>query len=113
MLFFVLLARILLSAFFSGQAVSLIYSLCGGLLCFAVMCLINRFFKRAFHLHHQYFRRLFHNAGQIAAAFLITRSSGIFNLSALSDTQRRHSGFFTGLCAHYAQKYLLPHMKRQ
>ena len=111
--FFVLLARILLSAFFSGQAVSLIYSLCGGLLCFAVMCLINRFLSGHLIFITSIFGALFHNAGQIAAAFLITRSSGILTYLPFLILSGAITGLFTGLCAHYAQKYLLPQMKRQ
>ena len=38
----VLLMRILLASFFFGQAISLLYSLAGGLLCFAAMLLIHR-----------------------------------------------------------------------
>lgn len=111
--FWVLLARIFLSSFFSGQAVSLLYSLCGGLLCFFVMCLINRFLSGHFIFITSVFGALFHNAGQIAAAFLITRSAGILSYLPFLVLSGAITGLFTGLCAHYAQKYLLPHIGRQ
>ena len=46
--FLVLLARILLSSFFFGQLLSLLYSFCGGLLCMLVTWLVNSFISPAF-----------------------------------------------------------------
>ncbi len=111
--FIVLLARIFLSAFFAGQAVSLIYSLCGGLFCFAIMCLLNCFLNGHFVFITSIFGALLHNAGQLSAAFLITRNVGVFAYLPFLILSGTITGLFTGLCAHYAQKYLLPHIPRQ
>ncbi len=44
----VLLARVLLAGLLFGQAMSLLYSLCGGLLCFVAMTLASRMLHRHF-----------------------------------------------------------------
>ena len=77
------------------------------------MCLINRFLSGHFIFITSIFGALFHNAGQIAAAFLITRSTGILTYLPFLILSGTITGLFTGLCAHYAQKYLLPHIRRQ
>lgn len=110
--FIVLLARIFLSAFFAGQAVSLIYSLCGGLFCFVIMCLLNRFLNGHFIFITSIFGALLHNAGQLGAAFLITRNVSVLAYLPFLVLSGTITGLFTGLCAHYAQKYLLPHIPR-
>lgn len=110
--FIVLLARIFLSAFLAGQAISLIYSLCGGILCFVVMCLTNRFLRGHFIFITSIFGALSHNAGQLGAAFLITRNTGVLAYFPFLILSAAITGLFTGLCAHYAHKYLLPHVPR-
>lgn len=109
---FVLLARILLSSFFTGQAVSLLYSLCGGFFCLTAMCLINRFLSGRFIFITSVFGALFHNAGQLLIAYFITRTIGIFSYLPFLIISGIVTGLFTGLCAHYAQKYLIPHVKQ-
>ena len=46
--FLVLILRIILSSIFAGQGMSFLYSLAGGLLCFLVMFLLSRLFRRSF-----------------------------------------------------------------
>ena len=110
--FLVLLARIFLSTIFAGQAMSLLYSLCGGLFCFAAMCLINRFLSGHFIFITSIFGALFHNAGQFLAAFLITRTMGVLAYLPFLILSGTVTGLFTGLCAHYTQKYLMPHVPK-
>ena len=70
--FFVLLVRILLASLFFGQAISLLYSLSGGLLCLLAMV----FVQRLLHGHYLFLASMtgavFHNLGQIGVAFLLT-----------------------------------------
>ena len=110
--FWVLLARILLSSVFSGQIVTLFYSLCGGILCFAAMYVINRFLCARFVFITSIFGALFHNTGQILVAYATTRTTGIFVYLPFLTVSGIITGLFTGLCAYYAQKYLMPHVKK-
>ena len=107
---FVLFARILLSSMFAGQAMSLLYSLCGGALCFAVMCLVNRFLCSKYIFITSIFGALAHNAGQLLVAYLILRSAGVFAYLPFLTVSAVVTGLFTGLCAHYSQKYLMKHV---
>lgn len=102
----VLFVRILLSSFFTGQAMSLIYSLCGGLLCFVIMCLLNRLLSERFIVITSIFGALFHNLGQLTAAYLLTGTAGVFAYLPFLILSGTLTGLFTGLSAHYAQKYL-------
>ena len=104
--FYVLLARILLSSFFTGQALYLVYSLCGGLFCFVIMCLLHRFLSGHFIFITSIFGALFHNLGQLSAAFLVTGTPGVFTYLPFLILSGTVTGLFTGLCTHYAQKYL-------
>ncbi len=110
--FFVLFARILLSSMFAGQAMSLLYSLCGGALCFAAMCIVNRFLWGKYIFITSIFGALFHNAGQLLVAYLILRSVSVFTYLPFLTLSAVATGLFTGLCAHYSQKYLMVHVRR-
>ncbi len=109
--FWVLMARILLSSVFSGQMITLLYSLCGGILCFAAMYAVNRFLSARFIFITSIFGALFHNIGQILIAYALTRTAGIFAYLPFLTVSGMVTGLFTGLCAYYAQKYLMPHIK--
>jgi Predicted membrane protein len=96
-----LFARILLSSMFSGNLMSLFYSLTGGLFCFLVMLLV----KRALTLEQIWvcsiLGSLAHNAGQILIAIIMTGSwRMIFYLPALILSGIL-AGLFTGLLAQY------------
>ena len=108
----VLTVRILLSAFFAGQALSLLYSFAGGLLALLVMALLNRFLSGRFLFITGIFGALAHNTGQLCAACLILGSSGVFAYLPFLIISGSITGLFTGLCAHYAAKYLKPHLSR-
>lgn len=108
----VLLMRILLAGFFFGQGVSLLYSLAGGLLCFGAMFFANKLLQN----HHIYLTAIigatFHNLGQLCIAFLITQTVGIWAYLPFLLISAIFTGLFTGLCAHYSQRYLVPVMER-
>ena len=108
----VLTARILLSVFFSGQALSLLYSFAGGMLALFVMALLNRFLSGRFLFITGIFGALAHNTGQLGAACLILGSPGVFAYMPFLMFSGSITGFFTGLSAHYAAKYLKPHLSR-
>lgn len=109
---FVLIARILLSAIFAGQVISLLYSFAGGLLALLVMTLLNRFLLGRFLFLTGIFGALAHNVGQLCAACLILGSPWVFAYLPFLLLSGSITGLFTGLCAHYAAKYLRPHLSR-
>ncbi|HKM34832.1 MAG TPA: Gx transporter family protein [Lachnospiraceae bacterium] len=109
----VLMCRIFLGTMFTGQAMSLLYSLCGGILCLIAMILVNRLLNGHFVFLTSMFGALIHNIGQLAVAYFITATAGVFAYLPFLILSGVLTGLFTGLCAHYTQKYLIPHMKKQ
>lgn len=102
----VLIARTLLSTFFFSQAVSLIYSLAGGLFSLGIMVLCNRLLHRRYSILVSMTGGITHNLGQLSAAYLITLTPGVFVYLPFLILGGMVTGLFTGLCAHFAQKYL-------
>lgn len=98
----VLLARVLLSALLFGQAMSLIYSLCGGLLCLLAMSLSSRLLRKSFPELTSVLGGIFHNVGQLLAAFLITAVPGVLVYLPYLLLSGTAAGLFTGLCARFA-----------
>ncbi|MBQ7933663.1 MAG: Gx transporter family protein [Lachnospiraceae bacterium] len=102
----VLLARILLSTLLFGQAMSLLYSLAGGLACLALMYPISRLL----HQKHIYITgimgALAHNMAQLLVAFGITQVAGVFVYCPFLLLSGIVTGCFTGLCCHFLLKYL-------
>lgn len=102
----VLLARILLSALLFGQALSLLYSICGGLLCFAAMALAGRLLHRRLPELTSILGGVFHNIGQLLAALLITGVPAVLACLPYLMISGIVTGLFTGLCARFALRYL-------
>jgi len=104
----VLLCRVVLGAVFSGRIAALAYSLAGGLLSWALMCLLRKIVTERQIWVMSILGGLFHNIGQLFAAMVITGTPSIavyFPVLALSGMA---AGLFTGLCA----QALLSHMRR-
>lgn len=106
--FLVLITRILLSTLLFGQAMSLLYSLAGGLLCFGAMYVVDRMLRKHFLYLTSAFGALFHNLGQLTVAFLLTAVPGVLVYLPFLMLSGILTGLFTGLCAHFTLKYLLP-----
>ena len=104
----VLLMRILLASFFFGQAVSLLYSLVGGLLCFVAMLLVHKLLQGHFLVLVSIIGAIFHNLGQLSVAFLITEVPGVLVYLPFLMLSAIVTGLFTGLCAHFTQRFLMP-----
>lgn len=102
--FVLLLLRIILGSIFSGRMVSFIYSLSGGLLCFAVMAITVGFFGRERLWIVSVFGAVAHNAGQLLAAAAIMSSVGVFAYFPVLIVSGIVTGAFTGLCAQLALK---------
>lgn len=95
----ILLARILLGSMFSGQMMSLFYSLAGGFLCYLVMLLLHKIFTRKQIWICSVLGAVAHNMGQIAVAVLITRTVSLFYYLPVLLISGIIAGIFTGLCA--------------
>lgn len=95
----VLFVRILLGSICAGQLMSFMYSLCGGLLCFVTMALINRLLKKKFVFITSVFGALAHNVGQIAVAIVLTASFSIVVYLPILLISAVLTGLFTGFCA--------------
>lgn len=104
--FLVLFARILLATFAFGQFVSLLYSLCGGIFCFAAMFMVQKLLRNRHIYITSIFGALFHNLGQILIALLLTRTIGVLSYLPFLIICAVVTGLFTGLCAHFAAKLL-------
>ena len=110
--FLVLLARIMLASVLNGQMMSFLYSLSGGLFCFAAMFFCNRLLHKKYIYITSITGALFHNVGQLLAAFLLLRSWGIAVYIPVLMISGIVTGLFTGLCAHFFRKKMDGWMKR-
>lgn len=95
----VLFLRIVLGSIFTGQVVSFIYSLTGGLLSFVLMVLLKRFFplKQVWVL--SVLSAVIHNIGQLFAAILMTGTIQIAYYLPVLLVSGIIAGALTGLCA--------------
>lgn len=103
----VLLVRILLATFFFGQALSMLYSLAGGFCCLLAMYLSNKLLSGHYLFLTSIVGAIFHNLGQLLVAFLITQVAGVLVYLPFLMLAGVITGLFTGLCAHFACKYLI------
>lgn len=103
---FVLLARVLLSSLLFGQALSLLYSLAGGMLSLLLMALTVKLLHKKYTFLTGAVGGLSHNLGQLLTAFLITATVGVFTYLPFLILSGILTGLFTGLCAGFAGKYL-------
>lgn len=102
---FLLTARILLSTFLFGQAMSLLYSLAGGLLSFVAMVPVQHLLQKHFIYLTAIVGALFHNIGQLLVAFLLTSVPGVLTYLPFLIVSAVLTGLFTGLCAHFTLKH--------
>ena len=106
--FLVLLMRILIAGFLFGQAMSLLYSLTGGILSLVSMYLIYKLLQGQFTFLTGIFGALFHNLGQLSVAMLLVSGTAPLAYLPFFILSSMITGTFTGLCAHYASKKLPP-----
>lgn len=108
----VLGTRLLLSTVLFGQTVGFLYSLAGASLSLAAMVLVNRLLQNRYLFLTSVTGGITHNLGQLLVAFLITKVPGVLLYLPFLILAGMVTGLFTGLCAHFAQKYLLPVIRR-
>lgn len=108
----VLTARILLSSLLFGQAVSLLYSLAGGILSMFVMFFVSRLLHKKMLFLTGAMGGLSHNLGQLLTAFALTATPGVLAYLPFLILSGIAAGLFTGLAASFAERFLISHIKR-
>lgn len=96
--FLVLMLRIFLASVFYGQIVYLVYSMAGGILCFLADVVINRLLKGKYIYITAVFGALFHNVGQMLAAFFFL-GKGVLPYFPYMVLCGIITGLFTGILA--------------
>ncbi len=104
----ILLCRVFLGSVFSGQMMTLFYSLAGGVLSWLVMLLL----RRVLTLHQMWLcspiAGIFHNLGQLLAAVVLMGTWTVLAYLPYLIIAGAASGVFTGLCA----QFLLARLKK-
>lgn len=95
----VLILRIVLGSIFTGQLVSFIYSLTGGVLSFLLMVLLKRFFPLKQLWVLSALSGVMHNVGQLLAAVLMTQTAELVFYLPVLIISGIIAGACTGLCA--------------
>ncbi len=103
--FLILVVRIILGNFFSGQMMSLIYSLCGGALCYLVTVCLKPIFKSNTMWFLGVAGAIAHSIGQLACACVLFRSLSFIYYAPVMCIFSCISGTFTGLCAQFMVKH--------
>ena len=98
----VLACRILLATIFFGQAVSLSYSLAGGVLCLLTMSLIQMLLQRKYLVLTSIMGAISHNVAQLFVAFFITQVHAVFGYLPFLLISAVLTGAFTGFCAQFS-----------
>lgn len=112
----ILIVRILLGSMFSGQMMSLVYSLSGGLLCYLVMLLLRKLLTHKQIWVCSVISAIAHNIGQIAAAIAVTSTPALITYLPVLLISGIAAGLFTGFCAQFAVNRLgtlLPELKNK
>jgi len=107
--FLILILRIILGNMFTGQMMSLIYSLSGGLLSFVITVILKRFFPLNTIWALGIIGALFHTLGQTVCATILFNSNSFLYYSVFLSVLSFVSGAFTGFCAQLLVKYLKTH----
>lgn len=102
--FLVLMLRIALSFLLFGNAMSALFSLGGGLLCFGAMSVVSAFLDKTQIWAVSITGAIFHSLGQIIVAYFVTGQKEIFYYLAVMILSSVITGLFTGLCATYSIK---------
>lgn len=95
----ILICRVFLGSVFSGQMMTLFYSLGGGLLCWLAMCLLHRVLTRKQIWVAGVLGAVVHNFGQIMVAIALTRTPGLMVYLPVLTLSGILTGAFTGTAA--------------
>ena len=97
----ILFVRIAMGSVFAGGVSGFIFSICGGVLAYAVMCLTVRAFPLKMLWVVSALGAVAHNIGQLIAAVAITRTAALLVYAPVLLASGIVTGVFTGLAATY------------
>lgn len=103
--FLIVIVRILLGAFFSGNMMALLYSLASGLLCLTGMLFLKKVIPQKYIWLCSVFGAVFHNLGQTIVACLIA-GWGMLAYFPFLLVSGCLAGAFTGGCARLVLLYI-------
>ena len=95
----ILLGRIALGSIFAGQMMSFLYSLGGGLLCFAAMLLVRKILKEDQIWVASVIGAVFHNIGQTLVAIAVFETVNVAYYFPVLLLSGLVTGLFTGVAA--------------
>ncbi len=107
----VLLVRIVLAGVFAGSFSAILFSLAGGLLSWLVMALTLGLFPENRLWVVSVFGAIAHNAGQLLAAMLVTKTTALIAYAPALLCAAIVTGAFTGAAAQALQKPLRGHIR--
>ena len=97
--FLILLARIFIMAVFSGQSVSFLYSLAGGIACFVLMVLMKKILNNKQIFICSIVGAIAHNTAQILVASFLLQSKEILFYLPILTVSAIFTGSITGIIA--------------
>ena len=97
----ILFVRIAMGSVFAGGVSGFIFSICGGVLAYAVMCLTVRAFPLKMLWVVSVLGAVAHNIGQLIAAVAITKTAALLVYAPVLLASGIVTGVFTGLAAAY------------
>ena len=97
----ILVSRVFLGSVFSGQMMTFLYSLSGGLLCYVAMLFLRLVLTKDQIWVCSCIGGACHNLGQLAAAMLVLRTTVVVFYLPHLLLAGLCAGLFTGLCAQF------------
>ena len=104
----ILVSRVFLGAVFSGQMMTLLYSMGGGLLAWLAMTLLRRALTRRQIWLYSPVAAVFHNIGQLLVAAGVMKTWVVMAYLPYLLLSGIVTGLFTGLCA----QFLINHLEK-
>ena len=104
----ILLMRVLMGAAFAGSPATLLYSAAGGILAYALMCVLTAVMPEKRLWAVSALSGVAHNAGQLLACALIVKTPGVFAYAPILAVSGILTGVFTGVTA----MYLIPAVRK-
>lgn len=97
----ILFVRVFLGSVFSGQISTLLYSLGGGMTCFASLLVMRKIITLDQLWVASVIGAVFHNVGQVIVAVIVTGTPSIAVYLPVLLVSGIIAGLFTGLCAQF------------
>lgn len=99
-------SRVILGSFFSGNLSALIYSMSGAIFCLLGMLFIKKVIPEKYIWLCSIIGAIFHNIGQICAAVTIMNTFAVIVYLPILIFSGCIAGFFTGMCAFFIHRRL-------